>query len=60
MSNSIILGIDLGGIIICCIFLNDALRENRPLKTIVIYTLFTFFTSIIFANSVYQFIESFI
>lgn len=42
MSNSIILGIDLGGIIICCIFLNDALRENRPLKTIVIYTLFTF------------------
>ena len=50
MSNSIILGIDLGGIIICCIFLNDALRENRPLKTIVIYTLFTFFNSIMFAN----------
>lgn len=60
MSNSIILGIDLGGIIICCIFLNDALRENRPLKTIVIYTLFTFFNSIMFANSVCKFIQSII
>ena len=46
MSNSTILGINLGGLIICCIFLNDALRENRPLKTIVISSLFTIFGSL--------------
>lgn len=57
MSNSIILGIDLGGIIICCIFLNDALRENRPLKTLVTYSLITIFGSILFVNSVYKIIQ---
>lgn len=60
MSNSIILGFNLGGVIIYCIFLNDALRKNRPLKTLVTYSLITIYGSILFVNSVYKIIQSLI
>lgn len=60
MSNSIILGFNLGGVIICCIFLNDALRKNRPLKTLVTYSLITIYGSILFVNSVNKIIQSLI
>lgn len=60
MSNSIILGFNLGGVIICCIFLNDAKRKNRPLKTLVTYSLITIYGSILFVNSVYKIIQSLI
>lgn len=60
MINYIGLSIELGNAIICCIFLNDALRKNRPFKTIVICSLLSIFNFVLFGNSIYMIIQSLI